>query len=161
MIEVTGNLWTYRPLGAKVDARVIATNGMVNNQGEAVMGKGSAYEAASRFPGFERLLGERLRKFGNRIHVFSGKQFGVDYDIITYPTKNDWRENSDLDLITSSAVQLVELADNKYDWGVVIMPRVGSGAGNLRWDDVKRRIQGLLDDRFLVITFDQNDRRAT
>lgn len=156
MNEVSGDLWEFSP----ADARVITTNGVVKTNGDAVMGKGTALEAASRFPGFARLLGERIRKKGNRVHVFEKETFGTRFDLVTFPTKHDWHDNADLDLITFSAVQLVELADSKFsDWKAIVMPRVGAGAGNLKWENVKHRILGLFDDRFYVVTFDQSDRR--
>jgi len=39
------NLWEY-----PADARVITTNGFVKNNGEAVMGRGCAREAARKYP---------------------------------------------------------------------------------------------------------------
>lgn len=158
MIEVFGDLWTFKPEAGHVDARVIATNGVVNN-GKAVMGRGSALEAALRFPGIEFNLGELIKNKGNRVHVVGERLDLKNWSLVSFPTKNDWRENSDLTLIQKSAVQLLDLA-NKHEWTVVVMPRIGAGAGNLRWDDVKRRIRGLLDDRFYVITFAPDDRRS-
>jgi len=156
VIECYGDLWDFIPRAKKVDARVVATNGVVNKHGEAIMGRGSALEAQQRFPNIQYRLGELIRKKGSRVQVINDEK----YALVAFPTKDDWRENSDLRLITRSTVQLANLADKK-GWQVIVMPRVGAGAGNLKWDDVKRRIQGILDDRFYVITFAPDDRRLS
>lgn len=154
MEECVGNLWSYM---SNADARVITTNGTIKNNGEAVMGKGCALEAALRFPLLPRDLGKILNLHGNHVHVFRKYQVDkLDFDLITFPVKNKWHENADLDLIFRSACELADEADF-YGYGSVILPRPGCGAGGLRWREVKSVIQGVLDHRFYVITFgDEN-----
>lgn len=152
MEEVTGNLWSYMP---DAHARVITTNGSVKQNGEAIMGKGSALEAALRYPLLPRHLGRRLRSHKNHVSVFKkGFWEGLDFDLVTFPTKKIWHENSDIDLIFRSACELADEADY-HGWGTVILPRPGCGAGNLNWKEVRSTIRGILDHRFYVITFDE------
>lgn len=151
MEEVTGNLWSYMP---DADARVITTNGFVKQNGDAVMGRGCAAEAARTFPILPLRLGKALKADGNHVHVFrKGTLEGADYDLITFPVKHKWHENADLDLIFRSACELADYADH-YGYGSVIIPRPGCGNGNLRWEKVRGVIKGILDHRFYVITFE-------
>ena len=39
-----------------------------------------------------------------------------------------------------------------YGWETVVLPRLGCGLGQLRWDDVKPILERYLDDRFIVLT---------
>lgn len=151
MEEVEGNLWSFMPTA---HARVITTNGSIKNNGEAVMGRGSALEAAMRFPLLPRDLARKIQSGGNHVHVFRkyDSYEGIDYDLLTFPTKHVWHENSDIDLIFRSACELADLADH-YGYGAVILPRPGCGNGNLEWSEVRSVIRGVLDHRFYVITF--------
>lgn len=63
-----------------------------------------------------------------------------------------WGSPSLLGLITTSAHELVELA-NKHMWMSVVLPRPGCGAGELSWDEVRPILSAILDDRFYAITF--------
>jgi hypothetical protein len=150
MVEDFGNVWSYLPIA---HARVITTNGSLKRNGEAVMGKGIALEAAMRFPALPEKLGKRIFEKGNKVHVFrKGSLKDLDYDLIAFPTKNEWHENADPFLIVQSAHRLADIADAN-DYAKIVMPRPGVGAGNLRWDDVRHSIYKILDDRFFVITF--------
>lgn len=152
MIEAYGDLWMYEPPdGQQVDARVITTNGQIKSNGYAVMGKGVAYQAVQYFPLIDRMLGQRLKAHGNHVHVFNRSLYNAPYDLVTFPTKHDWRDNSSLDLIARSVVELVEYAD-EYHWRTVVLPRPGTGHGNLQWSEVKHIISGFLDGRFFVVT---------
>jgi len=146
MKEARGNLWDYT-----ADATVITTNGSVRKDGNAVMGRGCALEAAQRYPDIPVRLGRWLKQFGNHAYV-------VKYDadegvrVVTFPVKHRWNERADLDLIERSVTQLIELAD-QFHWKDVVMPRPGCGNGGLEWEDVQPRIEPMLDDRFMVVTF--------
>lgn len=151
MIECVGNLWSYKP---DAQVRVITTNGEVNPNGKSVMGKGCALEAALMFPPLPKMLGDRIKKNGNKVQVFNKECFGADFILATLPVKYTWRSNADTNLIFKSVSHLVDLADY-FNWESIIMPRPGCGAGNLDWDKVvKPLIKILLDDRFCVITWD-------
>jgi len=158
MIEVTGNLWSYDAGLKPWDiARVITTNGTVKNNGEAVMGRGCAREAADMWPRLPGYLGKRLARFGN--HVFDlGTWDQVDY-LLSFPVKYHWRDAADLDLIGRSAYQLATVA-TAIGVKCVVMPRPGCGNGRLDWegfDGVKVHLQAILSDRFHVITYGRGD----
>lgn len=68
-----------------------------------------------------------------------------------FPTKHDWHDRSDLDLIEQSARELAEVA-NLRDWQTVALPRVGCGLGQRDWKtEVKPILEQYLDSRFIVV----------
>ena len=145
MKESTGDLWDAKP----EFIRCITTNGIVKKDGCAVMGKGVALQAARRFPKLLRLLGKYLKEFRNSVH-----SFGSEYRIISFPTKDDWREDSSLEIIEESCQRLrdaFEYTELGYFVKKIYMPRPGCGCGNLNWKDVKPILEKYLDDRFIVV----------
>lgn len=142
MVEVKGNLWTY-----PADIRVITTNGTVKKNGECVMGRGCALEAKKKYPAIPILLGRHIKENGNHV----GFIFGSAEGIYSFPVKHNWYDKADINLIKSSALELVFLLPNKELR--VVMPRPGCGNGGLKWEDVKPILEPILDDRFHVITF--------
>lgn len=142
MKEVTGDIWDYHKKGNWI---VITTNGRVKTSGKAVMGKGIALQAVHRFPDIPSILGDLIISRGSKVHVLAGK------DIITFPTKYTWWENSDMNLIELSCKQLVE-AVNSLELSIPIyMVRPGCNYGGLDWKDVKPILEKYLDDRFVVV----------
>lgn len=144
MIEVTGNLWTF-----PADVRCITTNGFVKKNGECVMGRGCAREAAKKLPQLPKLLGDFIKNNGNHVGWLYGSTHG---DIIfSFPVKHNWWERADLDLIARSAEEIKVAVPGKR---TVLIPRPGCGNGQLSWDDVKPVIEPILaDDRFKIISF--------
>jgi hypothetical protein len=139
VLEVAGNLWDFHKQGHWV---AITTNGCRTHTGEAVMGRGVALQAKQRFPALPAVLGTRLQAAGNRVYVFP------EWHVITFPTKHDWKDQSDLHLIRVSAA---ELASAMASFQVVYLPRPGCANGGLLWKNVKPVIEPLLDDRFVVV----------
>lgn len=144
MIEITGDLWEQ-----KADAICITTNGFVKKDGSAVMGRGCALEAKKRFPGIDKVLGNFLTNKGN--HVYMLRAFSNFPAIVSFPVKHRWYEQADLELIVRSCGEL-DILTTRNGFNKVIVPRPGCGNGKLLWDDVKPRIQGILDDRFYIIS---------
>ena len=153
MIEDTGDLWDY-----PADAVVITTNGYVKNNGQAVMGRGCAREAADKWPFLPMILGEAIKEFGNEVFIWGLQDIDEDTEelrfnnIITMPVKYNWWEPANLILIQKSATDLKTEAD-LWHFDSVVMPRPGCGNGGLEWDDVKPIIEEILDDRFVAITY--------
>jgi hypothetical protein len=141
MKEAKANLWEY-----PAEYRVITTNGYVNKEGKAVMGRGCAKEAAKKYPKLPRWLGIVLNNHGNHVHLFPD-------NIITFPVKHNWWEDADIKLITQSAYDLVDLC-NRIGARSVVMPRPGCGNGRLHWPKVHLVLKAILDDRFTVVSFD-------
>lgn len=63
-----------------------------------------------------------------------------------------WACKADLSIIRQSAEELVALTTTMR-WARVVLPRPGCGAGALDWTTVEPLLQGILDDRFQVISF--------
>jgi hypothetical protein len=146
MREIYGNIWEI-----ECDAICITTNGVVKRDGTAVMGAGIARQAREKFPKLDVLLGAMLKLNGNKVNLMLDKVENRPA-LIGFPTKNDWRENSSLQLIERSSRELVELVNSK-GWKYILLPRPGCGNGNLDWREVRRVIGPILDERFFIITF--------
>lgn len=145
MIEVIGDLWTY-----PAEWRCITTNGVVKDNGTLVMGGGCALEAKQKYPGIDE-------KLGNMVKVYGNKPYTVEmYKIITMPTKNHWKDDSDIDLIVYSAIKIAEFVKLNYIKSIVI-PRPGCGLGGLKWEYVKTKLEPIFDtDAFIIISNNTN-----
>lgn len=139
MIERQGNMFEEY-LSPEV-IYVICTNGSVRNDGAAVMGRGTALAAANINPALPRLLGDLLLTFGNRPFILPG-------NFVTLPTKDDWRNPANGDLIEESLYKLFKLMDH-YDEDrqrTIYLPRPGVGNGGLTWFEV----EGMVEDCYIV-----------
>ena len=141
MIEIKGNLWDY------INSAIICitTNGYVKKNGECVMGKGCALECKQRFPDIPFKLGNLIKTYGNKV-------FYLDNHIVSFPVKHNWFEKADLILIEKSCKELVELINLNENVKKVILPRPGVGNGKLSYSDVKPILEKYLDDRFYIIS---------
>jgi O-acetyl-ADP-ribose deacetylase (regulator of RNase III) len=154
MKEIKGNIFDIN-----ADAICVTTNGVTKANGELVMGKGIALEFKNKFPSLPAVLGKAVKKNGNVVHVNKAWEITPynlgntpSYHIISFPTKHDWRDKSDINLIIQSAQQAVIVAD-KLGLKKVLLPRPGCGLGGLNWEkEVKPAIEGILDDRFWIVT---------
>lgn len=86
MRVIRGDPWAGRTW------RVITTNLSVRKDGQTVMGRGTALEAAQRYARLQREYGRRL-EHGN------GFEVSKDYNLIGLPTKRVWQEPADPELI--------------------------------------------------------------
>jgi len=139
MLEITGNLWDFHNQG---NAICITTNGFVKSNGQAVMGRGIAKQAAQRYTRLPREFGERLGSEGNHVMYFP------DYNLYTFPVKHNWWEAADLDLISRSVKELegcIEVVGHK----LIYLPRPGCENGRRTWQEVRPYLAHL-DDRFVV-----------
>lgn len=121
---------------------VVTTNGYVKNNGEAVMGRGTAKDAATLHPKLPAMLGDLLLAYGNRPFLLTG-------NIVTLPVKHRWDEKADLELIEDS---LIVLADLRliYDWDTahgrrIYLPRPGCGNGQLDWSLVVSMVEATMN----------------
>lgn len=150
-LEVSENLWTLHDKGHWI---AITTNGVTKANGEAVMGKGCAKEAADRFRDLPIELGILLHCIGNVPHIFP------DYHIITFPTKNHWQDKSIPKLILQS-YQTIVSEDSRLDWqfnddgrpdNLLFIPRPGCGNGGLNWPDVRALLLPYWNPSVIVAT---------
>jgi hypothetical protein len=150
MIEKKGNIWL-----SGADAICVTTNGNVKANGEAVMGRGIALEAAKYLPQLPKFLGDCIKKSGNHVYLFEIKQEAITHwnpDLITFPTKNHWMDEADRILILQSALELVTLSLEHTEWKRIAIPRPGCGNGRLNWElDVKPTLDLIfLEDKFEI-----------
>ena len=149
MKEIEGNLFDYRGNG---NILVIPTNGQYKYGPQvAIMGAGVAKQAAMIWPTLPHMLGRELARHGNVVHRISLKSALGDELVWTFPTKDNWAENSKLHLIEKSAEALARHLDEMTEAHMVYLPRVGCGLGKLKWEDVKQILEKYFDARFTVI----------
>jgi len=84
-------------------------------------------------------------------------KIGKGATIAMLATKNDWRRDSDVDLIKRGLVELRDLAlnmadDLRWEFASISMPAIGCGRGNLSLDQVMPVIEEVFDEdpRILV-----------
>ncbi len=143
MRELEGDIWDM-----PCKFRVITTNCQIRQNGKLVMGKGIALQARERYPGIDYTLGKLVAAGGNHVYVLH------EEGIVSFPTKWDWRRQSDLELIRRSALELSHLLRSvlrKED--TVLLPPPGCGNGGLMWKDVKPVIAPLLDHHYIVVHY--------
>lgn len=144
MREHYGELWD---LWSPRDWLCITTNGFVKSNGECVMGRGCAREAALSFPKLPLELGSHIQSNGNVPSYFH------QYRVISFPVKHKWWEEADLELIKESGVWLLGAA--VLDPGTTFyLPRPGVGNGRRSWTEEVRPLLESLDlpDNVVVVT---------
>ena len=138
MKECQGDLWN-----SGCDYTAVTTNSIIKKNGTLVMGAGVAKQAALRYPGLPRILAEHVMKNGNVPCLVP------EYRIISFPTKHNWKDPSDLLLIIESARKVASLLPIDFSCG---LSKPGCGNGGLQWKVVKPLIEDILDDRFTVFS---------
>jgi hypothetical protein len=155
------------------DVVCITTNGFVKANGEAVMGRGCAYELAQLFPRVPRILGAMIKQHGNIVQqimmandtiavAFPVKHARDVFDgsnVVAHATGNyrmgqlvpGFHLKADIELIKQSAIQLRDWVEIR-GFKSVVLPRAGCGAGELDWATVKPILDAILDDRFTAVT---------
>lgn len=129
------------------DAVCVTTNGMVKRSGYAVMGKGIALECDNRYH-VSYKLAQHLKRHGNR-PCDLGQYDSSQFHLVSFPTKNDWRNKSDIKLIKQSAEFLKDICDKQGIQTCYLPPL---GCGGLDWEkDVKPVVENILDDRFVIV----------
>lgn len=138
------------------DVICVTTNAEVRINGNAVMGRGCAEFVRDNFKGSDKKLGSYLKKYGNRVFRLGEQRYsGRPFQLVTFPTKNKWRDRSDRALIRKSAHELRELCD-KFGYSRIYIPIPGCTNGYLWWSQVKIELAEL-DSRFVVYSLDGQD----
>ena len=104
-----------------------------------VMGKGIALEFKKRFPAMFADYSSRCKS--KTLHIgtpYVYKSTSTPW-ILNFPTKNHWRQKSDLADIQTG---LDHLASHANLWGLesIAMPALGCGLGGLEWSVVRAEI---------------------
>ena len=133
------------------NAICVTTNGQVKKDGRLVMGAGVALQFNKQFPGLDFELGQKVSTYGNRpFLIFKNKTA-----IVSFPTKHDWKNKSDLELIKFSAKNLVKIAQSRF-WTRIALPAPGVGKGGLSWqNEVYPILKPILDDRFHILFYNK------
>lgn len=162
MIEVVGNIFTYNPTNQPLEKtpltvdellafkatpgkilRCVTTCGVVNKNGYLVMGAGIAKQARRRFTELPYIFGQKVDERGNHVHIVE------QYGIASFPTKHDWKEDSDINLIAQSCRELVHFTKN---WDYVLLPPAGCTNGGLTWQEVRPVVSSYLhSDKFIIV----------
>jgi hypothetical protein len=144
---IKGNLFSFQ----STHKLVIPTNIGWNSKGIGIMGAGVALEASKRSPGFAEWWGEQCMLHGKETPVMEYNKF------ISFPTKPlneqspwlSWKSDSSIELVVNSFGQLREDIE-----GDIVLPLVGCGHGNLKFEDVVAAM-------VICLTEDKNSDRFT
>jgi hypothetical protein len=125
---------------------VIPTNTTVKSNGNAVMGRGIAAQAANRFDGIKKAYGSALKnkKTINGFYVF------IKHRIITIAVKYNWKDDADIDLIDSQ-LELLKKSSSKMNYGTVLVPMLGCGFGRLPYEQVLPLLLKHSFDNMLIV----------
>lgn len=140
LTRITGNLWDYHP----DNWVVIPTNAGWRKNGDAVMGRGVAKQAAERVPQLPSLYGKTCREFKGYPFVASYPL----YKMIMFPTKPllslipelSWQQPASLELIEHLLPSLLFLQTKD-----TYLPALGCGAGELTIAEVYPLLEKYLE----------------
>lgn len=130
----------------KTDAQALVIP--VNTEG--VCGKGLALQFRNRFPeeykSYRRACISDLVKVGQMycIPMALTKDQRLQY-LICFPTKMYWRYPSRIEFIESGMESLVSLM-HFHEMKSIAIPALGCGAGELKWVDIKPKLESYVKD---------------
>lgn len=172
MIEINADLFY-----ANAEILLIPTNGVIRQNGDAVMGAGIAkfidtLPNCTRFTTPAEFLGNQLSSTPNiplplgYLYVRTGgftwsvgrqSELAKGYTLYSFPTKNHFKDNALLPLIARSAELFREIW-LKLNKPLVAMPRLGCGCGGLTWETQVKPVlmDAFPEDQFLVYNLPKN-----
>ena len=143
MLEMKINIWD---IPDEDGVKAITTNGVVNDRGKLIMGAGIAKQAAIRYPDLSLILGGLVSIHGNIPFYIA------EYNVISYPTKYNWRNTSSLRLIEQSAYLLLKRIEEE-ELEHVFLPRPGCSLGGKDWEgEVKPLLEPILPDTVTIVS---------
>jgi len=145
-----------------VQVGVCTLNNVIKYDGSLVMGAGIAKSYADKFPLLARNWGMLIQGIAESGHtdyhvVIDGPRFwnkDVLY-LVGVQTKRHWKDPSDIELIVESCKKLRDLADLLH-WERIICPAFGCGYGGLQFKEIEKKLEKILDDRFIVINLSED-----
>ena len=129
------------------------------------MGKGLALEFKRKFPDNFREYARECRNGRmkpGRMSVFKTYRHEAPHYIINFPTKRDWRNPSRMEDIRAGVQALAQEIRNRGIKSIAI-PALGSGLGQLPWEQVRKAIKeglGELEDVRVTVYEPQGRRGA-
>jgi hypothetical protein len=152
MIEIKNDIFEYAEELSKTYNVLlcITTNGIVKFNGELVMGAGLAKIANAKYHKLAWNLGQKVLQNGNDVYMVATNNPLLN--ILSFPTKNHWKNPSDVNLIEKSLKQTINYYNKSIKECKVLLPRVGCGLGGLNWEKtVKPLLQQFnLNDDFII-----------
>jgi hypothetical protein len=141
-----GDIWVLAKSGG--GWVVIPTNTGWKHNGDNVMGRGLARQAADKFPSLPTWYGDRCQELNGCPVVLPYVEA-----LLMYPTKYNpetpphlqWRNPSRLEVVKSSAVQLRQWATMALNHRLIYLPLVGCGNGQLGRGEVMPILEEYLD----------------
>lgn len=116
------DMWSFV---GQADAICITTNGSVKKNGRAVMGRGVAADARTRYPGVDAILASCIRLDGNRVNVLypnitpHGEYHPKKTALLSFPTKTDkasLKTEDDLKEVLPQYVPEVHIGSDAPGW---------------------------------------------
>lgn len=143
-----GDIWDFD--GPILNWIVIPTNTQIKNDGDAIMGRGLALEANTKYSILATNYGYFLSHSVNKTVPY----FCSITNLILFPIKIHWHDDSDMDLIITNCKMMADRILELHLSGKeshVYLPALGCGNGKLSWNDVAAAIRPILSDRFTVV----------
>lgn len=148
---IKGNIWDFNPV-------CITTNGICDKNNHLVMGKGIALDAKLKYKWLPKELGRLVKLYGNQPYLLYKELPYTEHDqtiqthlIISFPTKHDWRDKSDIDLIIKSAKKIIEIKD-LYEWQTIYSVWPGISNGGLNKEFVRENLEVVwTTDEFVIV----------
>lgn len=110
MLKTRRNIWQ----SVDADCIVVPTNGSINDKSQNLV---QDEYLLKRYPGIENILGGYIRRYGNNAHVLTPLSFFKEkFDIVSFPIKECYNSNIDIELVKTSAKQLIILAKKHKKW---------------------------------------------
>lgn len=119
------------------------------------MGGGLALAFKQRYPAMFQSYHDHCLRFMDLHEGWLSHSYFDDSGVIIWnlPTKDHWRENSDIGLIFAAMLELVQTVNTlapiratKDKTTIVAIPKLGSGLGRLDWKDVRPVITSTIDN---------------
>lgn len=140
------------------DAICVTTNGILNKEGRLVMGAGIARDIRDKFNGVDKILGEYVAKYGNRVFNVGEIKIKDELNLIktvtlfSFPTKQNWKYKSDLQLIKQSCIQLKQVVEKFKIQGDIYIPAPGCNNGVLDWENEVKPIveQYFIENKYKI-----------
>ena len=112
-----------------------------------VMGRGIALQFKNAFPDNFKAYATACKQ-GNvqpgRMFVYKTGLMFAPFYIINFPTKRHWRGRSRMEDIESGLKSLVDVI-RQYRISSIAIPPLGSGLGGLNWNQVRSRMETVLE----------------
>lgn len=130
----------------------IPTNCCINSKGKAIMGKGFAKFIRENFKGVDAKLGSLISiDLAGVFYLGNYSYRGKTFDLYNFPTKYNWMNSANYDLIADSAKKLYKLTEEYKNTNFYISAP-GCGCGNLEYKRVKAILSDfLIGDNYFII----------